>query len=424
MIGKKFGRLTVLERANTRKGREYWWKCLCDCGRQIEVRGTSLRNGTTRSCGCLRNELTRQRNSTRADITNNLIGQKYGLLTATELLPDRVNGQRVWRCQCECGKQKDVLARDLKTGRVKSCGCLPTNTSRDLTGNKYGRLTVIKLLPERKSNGGAVWLCRCDCGQELPVAAGNLLRGTTRSCGCLRRDDLSGQQFGRLTVESLGSKSGAGNGAYWLCRCVCGNYCEVQASKLKSGYTKSCGCIKSDNINNLVGKKFGKLTVVRDSGKRRGGSGGIIWECLCECGESKLMRQDALVSGRTISCGCIRSKGNEKVASLLKKHKIKYIKEYSPDDLKRKGSLRFDFAILDEKHFVVYFIEYDGELHYGYSNSGWDNAERFQRTVESDNLKNIYCQQHHIPLIRIPYTRYDKLDIADLVLATSEFIIS
>ena len=103
---------------------------------------------------------------------------------------------------------------------------------------------------------------------------------------------------------------------------------------------------------------------------------------------------------------------------------IKYIKEYSPDDLKRKGSLRFDFAILDEKHFVVYFIEYDGELHYGYSNSGWDNAERFQRTVESDNLKNIYCQQHHIPLIRIPYTRYDKLDIADLVLATSEFIIS
>ena len=73
--------------------------CLCDCGRQIEVRGTSLRNGTTRSCGCLRNELTRQRNSTRADITNNLIGQKYGLLTATELLPDRVNGQRVWRCQ-------------------------------------------------------------------------------------------------------------------------------------------------------------------------------------------------------------------------------------------------------------------------------------------------------------------------------------
>ena len=118
MIGKKFGRLTVLERANTRKGRKYWWKCLCDCGRQIEVRGTSLRNGTTRSCGCLRNELTRQRNSTRADITNNLIGQKYGLLTATELLPDRVNGQRVWRCQCECGKQKDVLARDLKTGRV------------------------------------------------------------------------------------------------------------------------------------------------------------------------------------------------------------------------------------------------------------------------------------------------------------------
>ena len=174
----------------------------------------------------------------------------------------------------------------------------------------------------------------------------------------------------------------------------------------------------------MTGKKFGKLTVVCDSGKRRGGRGGIIWQCLCECGESKLIRQDALVSGRAVSCGCIKSKGNEKVAALLRENKIEYIKEYSPDNLKRKGNLRFDFAILDEKHFVVYFIEYDGQLHYGYSDSGWDTAERFQRTLESDSLKNSYCQQHHLPLIRIPYTRYDQLNINDLLLATSEFIVT
>lgn len=423
MIGQKFGRLQVLSCAG-KKNREYWWHCLCDCGKEVDIRGTSLRKGITKSCGCLRNELTSKRNIARADSTNNLQGQKFARLTALELLDTRINGQRVWRCQCDCGRQKDVLAHDLKTGRVKSCGCLPTNTPRELTGNRYGRLTVIKALPERKSNGGAVWLCLCDCGKEVAVAAGNLLRGTTQSCGCLRRDDLRGQKFGRLTAEKIGGKSGYGNGAYWLCRCECGNICEVQASKLKSGYTKSCGCLKNDNINDLTGKKFGKLTVVCDSGKRRGGRGGIIWQCLCECGESKLIRQDALVSGRAVSCGCIKSKGNEKVAALLRENKIEYIKEYSPDNLKRKGNLRFDFAILDEKHFVVYFIEYDGQLHYGYSDSGWDTAERFQRTLESDSLKNSYCQQHHLPLIRIPYTRYDQLNINDLLLATSEFIVT
>lgn len=55
LIGQKFGRLTVVERAPSRKGKTYW-KCLCDCGKYREVQTRHLRNGKIRSCGCLFNE--------------------------------------------------------------------------------------------------------------------------------------------------------------------------------------------------------------------------------------------------------------------------------------------------------------------------------------------------------------------------------
>lgn len=55
LTGQKFGRLTVIERAEN-KGRYTCWKCRCDCGNEVVVQGTSLKSGATRSCGCLRNE--------------------------------------------------------------------------------------------------------------------------------------------------------------------------------------------------------------------------------------------------------------------------------------------------------------------------------------------------------------------------------
>lgn len=54
--GQKFGRLTVIEKTNKRQGGRIIWKCRCDCGNIVDVNGTSLRNGTTKSCGCYRRE--------------------------------------------------------------------------------------------------------------------------------------------------------------------------------------------------------------------------------------------------------------------------------------------------------------------------------------------------------------------------------
>ena len=110
--------------------------------------------------------------------------------------------------------------------------------------------------------------------------------------------DLTGQKYNKLTViEKVESKN---SHSQWRCLCECGNETIVSSDKLKNGHTKSCGCERNKNKIDLIGQKFGKLTVIADSGKRHNGS--VIWTCECECGNIKDVRADALTAGTTISC--------------------------------------------------------------------------------------------------------------------------
>jgi len=61
-------------------------------------------------------------------------------------------------------------------------------TLNDLAGRRFGRLIALELLPYRDKYGQAIWQCRCDCGNILHFLSGNLVRGLSRSCGCLRRE--------------------------------------------------------------------------------------------------------------------------------------------------------------------------------------------------------------------------------------------
>jgi hypothetical protein len=62
LVGRRFGRLIVLEFAGTDKGRANW-NCQCDCGRSVLALGSSLRRGFTTSCGCYQIEQTKKRNT-------------------------------------------------------------------------------------------------------------------------------------------------------------------------------------------------------------------------------------------------------------------------------------------------------------------------------------------------------------------------
>lgn len=130
---------------------------------------------------------------------------------------------------------------------------------KDLTGMRFGRLKVI----ERKPNNSwrqAMWLCQCDCGETKIVVGRNLTSGGTRSCGCLQResvpyDDLTGKRYCRLTVvRETDRPNGKKNRHYWLCRCDCGNEIVLSSSAFNSGLTKSCGCYHREEVSERMRK--------------------------------------------------------------------------------------------------------------------------------------------------------------------------
>lgn len=127
----------------------------------------------------------------------------------------------------------------------------------DLTGLVFGRLTVLRRAG-RSRRGTRLWLCVCRCGSQTLVEAANLKSGNTTSCGCAWRDgweianarkfrDLTGRRFGRLRVEEMVFKRGGR--LYWRCRCRCGDEKVVDGHSLKSGATRSCGCLQRERAS-------------------------------------------------------------------------------------------------------------------------------------------------------------------------------
>ena len=116
IIGSKFGRWTVLKKDLSRPR---YYICKCDCGTIRSVFGGSLTTGRTLSCGCLKSELTKQKNLENAQ---SHIGEKHGFLTITDCYLK--NGDYWYKCDCYCGNKVDVLGKNLFFGTTSSCGCL------------------------------------------------------------------------------------------------------------------------------------------------------------------------------------------------------------------------------------------------------------------------------------------------------------
>lgn len=235
--------------------------------------------------------------------------------------------------------------------------------------------------------------------------------------------DLTGKQFGRLTAIEKVEKRGTE--WYWRCKCECGGERIVAGKNLRGGQCRSCGCLKKEsdnapntkNVINMLGKTFGHLTVIaRDGSDHRGEA---KWLCQCDCGYSQPISVlgSNLRTGHTTSCGCDRrSKGEQKIANILLKNQIKFITEYRLKDIYQ---YRFDFYIPDWNC----LIEYDGETHFDLSLHGWHTEEQLAKTLERDELKNKYCLEHNIPLIRIPFTHYMDINLQDLNPETSKFLL-
>ena len=177
--------------------------------------------------------------------------------------------------------------------------------TKDLTGQKFGFLTVKKYLG--MCGGRATWNCICDCGAEKAYKSNILQLGSATSCGCKRVKNIIGEKFGKLTVLSRAKNKSNRSAARWRCVCECGKEKEIYGSALIQGNSTSCGCSTRHNFE--VGNKFNKLTIIKPNCSRNKYLN-LISECLCECGNKILLTNHQIASGKTKSCGCLRKDKN------------------------------------------------------------------------------------------------------------------
>lgn len=361
LTGLRFGRLVVLEQAEdyVKPDGEHcaMWKCQCDCDNIKNIKGESLRSGMTQSCGCYAKEMCGK------NIVD-LVGKKFGRLTVLKRAEDYVkpDGGRdlMWLCECECGNTITTLGRSLKSGGTQSCGCLwkernserTKNSFKDITGEVFGRLTALCRVENEK--GQMRWKCICECGKETLVSHNNLVRGTTTSCGCYRRE---------ITNKAL--------------------------------------------LKNLVGEKFGELTVIERAPTKKGAT---YWKCLCSCGKYSVVASTNLLRGMTMSCGClVQSRGEMRITKFLEGLNINFEGQKRFSDCRDKNPLPFDFYL---PNFNM-CIEYDGRQHFepvNFSSNPQETKDNFELTNRHDKIKTKYCKDNNIKLLRIPYTELDNIE--------------
>ena len=228
---------------------------------------------------------------------NELIGLKVGALTVQGLDTSNTKTKRSWLCKCQCGKIISIDTFRLKAGKITSCGCLAKLKAKENATTHglrrhplHGRWTMMRGRcnnpnnPDYHNYGGLGikvdprWddfglfvqdMGEPEPGQVLLRRDANadfgpdncywgkreyVLRNTTN-----RGDDLTGQTFGEVTVFKKAEPLPTTKGNRWWVRCSCGTEKIVSAKSLKSGDTKSCGCLSK---RNLVGDTFSELTLL------------------------------------------------------------------------------------------------------------------------------------------------------------------
>ena len=254
--------------------------------------------------------------------------------------------------------------------------------------------------------------------------------------------NLTGCRFTKLIVLfPVYIKNRSNTHRYWLCRCDCGNEIVCRVDCLQNKHIQSCGCMivegiykKSEKIiKETIGQRFGKLIAAEFVGYKTKSDGVnmAMFRCVCDCGNDNfIVSGNSLRCGLTLSCGCLtRSVGEENIENILKYNNIYFKAEYVFLDLKsnRDGYLRYDFAILDESNVPMRLIEFDGVQHvHPVDHFGGENKFKIQQ--ENDVLKNQYALSHNIPLVRIPYSKRDYINLDDILgdkyLIKSSLIVS
>lgn len=293
---------------------------------------------------------------------------------------------------------------------------------KHLIGSKINKWTILDVVCDpNKSNTYLSVQCSCGIITELTVT--DVIKEYKKDCGCIRRKKLDKkviEKYSYLVNTTINNwiileivppnekckKTTA------LCKCQCGTRKTVRIQYLLDGRSKDCGCgrkakLRETRTKNLVGQRFGKLVVtelLEESNKfnRR------MYKCKCDCGNETIVQSSCLLNGHTSSCGCLVSYYNMYIEQFLNKSNIDHICEYPVviDGVR----YRYDFYL--PKYNL--FIEYDGQQHFEapryYGDDTESNQAILKKTQEHDKIKNKYCEDNNINLLRIPYWEKDNVE--------------
>ena len=246
---------------------------------------------------------------------------------------------------------------------------------------------------------------------------------------------------GTLEVIARAEGNTASNGVRVICKCVCGNYTVLALNAFRNGSTFSCGCLGLE-IHREACRKTGQRSKTKDYTivdnpfynfieqlPKKDNCNSFFWTIECK----KCKKRYEAVPAQVVSykrkngvnpCDCNKqiSIGAFKIKTILDENNIPYEQEKKFDTcLSPKGNkLKFDFYINNQ-----YLLEYDGEQHFKPEcfHSNVNGEEKLKLQQEYDIIKNEWCKNNNIKLIRIPYTELANFELKDLLLETSSFIM-
>lgn len=357
-----------------------------------------------------------------------LSGLKFGKLTVISRTtnPSNKNKKTFWLCQCDCGEQSVVDTSSLTSEKTTQCwSCAHYQSAlhkrKDYTGQKFGMLTVVKMIyPDKSSSSHSTKAeCMCECGNIITRSVDSLLRsrskGSLIGCGCHRHlvakehlsKDIVHKQFGRLKV--IGYKLNTNARKNVVCVCDCGTLTLAAKADLLSGKKKSCGCLHKEAASEAnavdysnIAFPYGIKIVERYKQNSRGT---WLWKFQCGiCGEIFYEVPARILCGHIKSCGKHNhSIGERHVETILNQCDVKYVSEFSTEGCKYIKPLKFDFAVFDkETDKLKCLIEYDGKQHFEpIEHFGGESS--YIISQKRDRLKNEYCKNNNINLVRLPY---------------------
>ena len=383
LVGQKYGHLTIIEMIPGHDGIPASVKCQCDCGNTITAITNNVKRGNTRSCGCMPHArktkyvrgdeatvVRTEKKGKRDPKPKNLDGRRFGRLTVLKFAGYDKTDHAVYECQCDCGKTKTVRGNSLFSGDTTSCGCQRRIASQRKARHGDSRedspyapiYNTWLIMRERCHNpnsdnykdygGRGIKVCdewnryesfkewSLDHGWKPGLSIDRIdVNGdyTPENCRWTDRKTQANNTRKAIRLNWDGVNISAYDWAKMMglpfehCRNLLAlggephlirDYLteEVNAGNIADPSIQSDKGYTEEVCDFSIGRKFGFLTVVSEQIREKGKESYV--ECQCVCGKTKKIQTNNLRSGRTQSCGCMKSRVTIEKSKVRLKNKI------------------------------------------------------------------------------------------------------